>query len=177
MSAASWLRSSRASAPPDISIKIIEVVDSCLPMDASGEFVAGGERSDVVCDLLAHLAEEMIRMNREKQEETRGFLAWLSDYTGARVDDLSNKTKVQAYYEIEFSELLGVLKKNKRKLAVDPGRRGFGEDLRREYSASMGKLEPLLLRIGDVDRLIDAIVYRLYGLTAEEVEIVAASLS
>jgi hypothetical protein len=125
---------------------------------------------------LAHLAEEMIRMNREKQEETRGFLAWLSDYTGARVDDLSNKTKVQAYYEIEFSELLGVLKKNKRKLAVDPGRRGFGEDLRREYSASMGKLEPLLLRIGDVDRLIDAIVYRLYGLTAEEVKIAEGSL-
>ena len=125
---------------------------------------------------MAHLAEEMIRMNREKQEETRGFLAWLSDYTGARVDDLSNKTKVQAYYEIEFSELLGVLKKNKRKLAVDPGRRGFGEDLRREYSASMGKLEPLLLRIGDVDRLIDAIVYRLYGLTAEEVKIAEGSL-
>ena len=115
-------------------------------------------------------------MNREKQEETRGFLAWLEEFCGARVDDLSNKTKVQAYYEIEFSELLGVLKKNKRKLAVDPGRRGFGEDLRREYSASMGKLEPLLLRIGDVDRLIDAIVYRLYGLTAEEVKIAEGSL-
>ena len=136
-----------------------------------------GERSDVVHDLLAHLAEEMIRMNKEKQEEIGGFLAWLSDYTGARVDDLSNKTKVSAYYEIEFSELLGVLKKNKRKLAVDPGRRAFGEDLRREYSASMGKLGPLLLRIGEVDRLIDLIVYRLYGLTAEEVAIVEGSLS
>ena len=43
--------------------------------------------------------------------------------------------------------------------------------------ASVEKLAPLLLRIGEVDRLIDAIVYRLYGLTAEEVEIVAASLS
>ena len=155
---------------------MLGVVDGCLPMDAAGEFVAGGERSDVVHDLLAHLAEEMIRMNREKQEEIRGFLAWLSDFTGARVDDLSNKTKVQAYYEIEFSELLGVLKKNKRKLAVDPGRRAFGEDLRREHSASVDKLAPLLLRIGEVDRLIDAIVYRLYGLTAEEVAIVEGSL-
>ena len=155
---------------------MLGVVDGCLPMDAAGEFVAGGERSDVVHDLLAHLAEEMIRMNREKQEEIRGFLAWLSDFTGARVDDLSNKTKVQAYYEIEFSELLGVLKKNKRKLAVDPGRRAFGEDLRREYSASVEKLGPLIGRIGEVDRLIDAIVYRLYGLTAEEVEIVEVSL-
>jgi hypothetical protein len=125
---------------------------------------------------LAHLAEEMIRMNREKQEEIRGFLAWLSDYTGARVEDLSNKTKVSAYYEIEFSELLAVLKKNKRKLAVDPGRRAFGEDLRREYSASVEKLGPLLARIGEVDRLIDVIVYRLYGLSEAEVEIVEGSL-
>jgi len=156
--------------------KVLEVVDSCLPMDAAGDFVAGGERSDVVHDLLAHLAEEMIRMNKEKQEEIRGFLAWLSDYTGARVEDLSNKTKVSAYYEIEFSELLAVLKKNKRKLAVDPGRRAFGEDLRREYSASVEKLAPLLLRIGEVDRLIDVIVYRLYGLSEAEVAVVEGSL-
>ena len=152
--------------------KVLEVIDGSLPMDTSGEFVGVAERSDVVCDLLAHLAGEMIRMNREKQEEIRGFLAWLSDFIGARVDDLSNKTKVFAYYEIEFGELLAVLKKNKRKLAVDPGRRAFGEDLRREYSASMEKLAPLLLRTGEVDRLIDAIVYRLYGLTEEEIEIV-----
>jgi hypothetical protein len=38
------------------------------------------------------------------------------------------------------------------------------------------KLAPMLLRIGEVDRLIDAIVYRLYGLSAEEVEIVEGHL-
>jgi len=156
---------------------VLEVVDGCLPKDDAGELIAEAERSDVVCDLLAHLAEEMIRMNKEKQEEIRGFLAWLADFIGARVDDLSNKTKVQAYYEIEFPELLAVLKKNKRKLACDPGRRAFGEDLRREYSASMEKLAPLLARIGEADRLIDLIVYKLYGLTAEEVAIVEGSLS
>ncbi|AET65043.1 hypothetical protein [Methanothrix harundinacea] len=156
---------------------MLGVVDGCLPKDAAGEFVAGGERSDVVHDLLAHLAEEMIRMNREKQEEIRGFLLWLSDYTGARIDDLSNKTKVSAYYEIELSELLGVLKKNRGKLACDPSRRAFGEDLRREYSASMEKLAPLIARIGEVDRLIDAIVFRLYGLTEAEIAIVEGSLS
>jgi hypothetical protein len=91
----------------------------------AGEFIAEGERSDVVHDLLAHLAEEMIRMNKEKQEEIRGFLTWLEEFMGAKVDDLSNKTKVMAYYEIEFGELLSVLKKNKRKLGVDPSRRAF----------------------------------------------------
>jgi len=56
--------------------KMLEVIDGCLPKDDAGDFVAEGERSDVVHDLLAHLAEEMIRMNKEKQEEEiRGFLA------------------------------------------------------------------------------------------------------
>jgi hypothetical protein len=157
--------------------KVLKVVDDCLPKDDSGEFDAEGERSDVVHDLLAHLAEEMIRMNKEKQEEIRSFLAWLADFIGAKVDGLSNKTKVQAYYEIEFFELLGVLKKNKRKLACDPNRRAFTEDLRRKHSASMEKLAPLLLRIGEVDQLIDAVVYRLYGLSEAEVAIVEASLA
>jgi hypothetical protein len=157
--------------------KVLEVASDCLPKDDAGEFDAEGERSDVVHDLLAHLAEEMIRMNRKKQEEIRGFLAWLAEFCGARIDDLSNKTKVSAYYEIEFSELLSILKKNKRKLACDPNRRAFSEDLRREFSASMEKLSPLLLRIEKVDRLIDAVVYRLYGLTEAEVAIVEGSLA
>jgi len=80
--------------------KVLEVIDGCLPKDDAGDFVAEGERSDVVHDLLAHLAEEMIRMNREKQEEILGFLAWLEEFGGAKVDDLTNKTKVSTYYEI-----------------------------------------------------------------------------
>ena len=156
---------------------MLEVVGDCLPKDETGEFVAEGERSDVVHDLLAQLAEEMTRMNKEKQEEIRGFLAWLEEFGGARVDDLSNKTKVQAYYEIEFPELLSILKKNKRKLGVDPNRRAFSEDLRREFSASMEKLSPLIARIGETDRLIDRVVYRLYGLSEAEVAIVEGSLS
>jgi hypothetical protein len=36
----------------------------------------------------------------------------------------------------------------------------------------VGKLRPLLARIAATDRLIDLIVYRLYGLTEEEVAVV-----
>jgi len=50
--------------------EVLEVVEDCLLKDDAGEFIAEGARSDVVHDLLSHLAEEIIRMNREKQEET-----------------------------------------------------------------------------------------------------------
>ena len=126
----------------------------------------------MVHDLLAFLAERMLEMNKEKQQEIRGFLSWLEGYVGAKVEDLTPKTRLQGYYEHDYESLLAVLKKNRKKLAVDPARREPGETLLAEFEGSMNKLQPLLERIEKTDRLIDAVVYRLYGLTEEEIGIV-----
>ena len=63
-----------------------------------------------------------------------------------------------------------VLKKNRKKLAVDPARREPGP--RAEFVGSVGKLGPLRERIERTDGLIDAVVYKLYGLTDEEIAVV-----
>ncbi len=138
------------------------------------------EQSDVVHDLLAHLAEQMVEMNKEKQAEIKGFLNWLEREIGASIDDLSNKTKLRNYLgdyqkgepHLTLEELLAILRRNRRKLRVDPSARAFQERLEREYQASLDKLLPLKRRLAATDRLIDLIVYRLYGLTEEEVAIV-----
>jgi hypothetical protein len=91
---------------------------------------------------------------------------------GAKVDDLTPKTKIQSYYEHDYESFLTVLKKNRKKLAVDPARREPGEALRAEFEGSLGKLLPLLERIEKTDELIDAVVYRLYGLMEEKIRIV-----
>ena len=54
-------------------------------------------------------------------------------------------------------------------------RRAFQERLAQEYRASLNKLLPLKARLAATDRLIDLIVYRLYGLTEEEVAVVEGS--
>ena len=59
-------------------------MNDCLPQDEAGGFVAGRERSDVVHDLLAFLAERMLEMNKEKQQEISGFLGWLEGYLGSK---------------------------------------------------------------------------------------------
>ncbi len=46
------------------------------------------------------------------KKEIKGLLGWLEGYAGARVDDLSTKTKVQSYYEHDYEDFLGILKKN-----------------------------------------------------------------
>ena len=134
------------------------------------------ERSDVIHDLLAFLAERMIEMNKEKQAEVRGFLKWLERYTGAEVDDLKNKTKLRVYHEHDLPVLLDVLRQNRRKLGVDPAARDVQEHVEKEFSNSMAKLTPLKAKIAATDRLIDLIVYQLYGLTDEEIAIVEESM-
>jgi hypothetical protein len=141
---------------------------------------ADPEQSDVVHDLLAHLAEQMIAMNKDKQAETRGFLGWLARELGAPLDDLTRKTRLQNYLgdyqkgeaHLALDDLLDVLRANRRRLQVDPSARAFQARLEQEYEASLGKLLPLKARLAATDRLIDLIVYRLYGLTEEEVAIV-----
>jgi hypothetical protein len=152
--------------------EILAQVDSCLPKDEAGNFIAELEKSDVVHDLLAFLAERMLEMNKQKQKEIKDFLSWLESYLGAKVEDLTPKTKLQSYYEHDYESFLAVLKKNGKKLAIDPSRREPAEALRAEFEGSLGKLGPLRERIRQTDELIDATVYRLYGLTEEEIRIV-----
>ena len=130
----------------------------------------------MVHDMLAFLAEQMLEMTRAKQAEIKGFLSWLEGEVGAKVEDLTPKTKIQEYYELQFDELLAILKKNKRKIAIDPALRKPQERLRLEFDASVDKLKPLMERIAETDGLIDQIVYRLYGLTEEEIGIVKGNV-
>lgn len=83
--------------------------------DDLSEFVSDNlaqspERSDVVHDLLAFLAQQMMEMNQQKGAEVKGFLTYLERYIGASVDDLSNRTKIKAYSQGTFQILLDILR-------------------------------------------------------------------
>jgi len=139
-----------------------------------GRFVderLNANQADVVHDLLAHLAEQMIEMNKQKQAEAKGFLAWLERHVGATIDDLTSKTKLREFHEYDLPTLLGVLNQNQAKLKK-PVTRAVEEEIEREFKHSMDRLAPLKEEIAATNRLIDLIVYRLYGLTEEEVAIV-----
>ncbi len=135
------------------------------------------EQSDVVHDLLAHLAGRMIEMHKQKQAEVRTFLDWLAEYTGRPVDQWALKTNLRRYYEHDWTEMQRVLKRNQRKLPrvdldVEAYRNEPAAKIRAAWETSMETLRPLLARIAAADRLIDLIVYRLYGLTEEESAVV-----
>ena len=133
---------------------------------------ADPERSDVVHDLLAFLAEGMIEMNRAKGEEIRDFLRWLEREIGAEIDALQNRTAIQSYFDLSFERLLEILRRNRRSIPIDLSSRNVQESLEREFTNSRETLDPLLTRIQGTDTLIDQVVYQLYGLEADEIGIV-----
>jgi len=134
-----------------------------------GELV---EQSDVIHDLLAFLAEKMIEYNKEKNKETKSFLEWLEREVGTKVEDLTGKTTIKKYHETTVDNLISILKKNQKKLDIDPSRRDFQDKLSTEFDRSIQKLTPLKHKIEMTDHLIDQIVYKLYGLTEAETKIV-----
>ena len=149
------------------------------------EFVAhhlAQDESDVIHDLLAFLAQEMIDLNKAKQAEMSRFLAWLEGQIGAKVDDLSGKTFIQGYIgdyqkdDPEYSpdDLIDrlTMSANRRKMQANINDKALQGKIRVDYEKSLEALRPLKAQLQTTDDLIDQIVYMLYGLTEDEIAIV-----
>jgi len=158
---------------------------------------ADPEQSDVVHDLLAYLAQQMIDLNRQKQAEQQRYLAGLAAQLWpaltpasppppstvyrlpSTLDSLTGKTTLYNYLgdyqkgeaEAPWDAIENVLHKNRTKLGVTLTPALLAA-LRRDYRASLETLRPLKARLAFTDRLIDGIVYQLYGLTDEEIAVV-----
>jgi hypothetical protein len=48
----------------------------------------------------------MIHLNKQKQEEVKGFLEWLQREIGAKIDGLTNKTTLKQYRTVDFTKFL-----------------------------------------------------------------------
>jgi len=151
--------------------KILAFISKLLPLKEDETPDMEHEHSDVVHDLLAFLAEEITRLNKEKQDKIRGFLTWIGkEIIKGSIEDQKNKTKIKTFHEGTVEELMDVLKKNKS--IPDPCPSNIWNTLNAEYSAAMTDLIPLRDHIKETDKLIDDLVYKLYNLNNEEIDIV-----
>ena len=138
------------------------------------------EESDVIHDLLATLAEQMIELNKQKQGEMKRFIGWLEGVLKVSVDELTGKSKLRNYigdyqkgeFELSYAELEDMLYKNRNKIGISTNDARPMAKIRDEYEKSLAILRPLKSQLAWTDSLIDQIVYRLYGLTEEEIRVV-----
>src|SRR5207245_4919662 len=118
-------------------------------------------------DLLAFLAEQMTALNRDKRAATKQFLTDLKDFHGIDPHALKPKTKLDAFWELEAAEVFAHFRANKLRLKDSDE-----EKIRARFQKAKDKLLPLESSLAFTDELIDQIVYRLYGLTRDEIKLV-----
>ncbi|MEA3376601.1 MAG: TaqI-like C-terminal specificity domain-containing protein, partial [Chloroflexota bacterium] len=177
---------------------LLTEVGVLLPKNEEGDFLAfqpgasGAEgKSDVVHDLLAYLAEQMIAMNEEKQERIKAFWddleaacespgtfedlhehgkweqsLWKDPACRPYVDKESRSTRhldeSLGWDEACYEAFAGML----------AGKTSVARPMIDVYRKHHAAYKALVERIEATDRLIDQIVYRLYGLTEEEIAVV-----
>jgi len=95
------------------------------------------------------------------------------------IEALTGKTKLKNYlgdYQkgeeaLPFDEIWAILRKNKsrieRRLSAS-----FMQEVKQAYEESLRNLHPIKEKLRLTDSLIDQIVYRLYGLTEDEIQVV-----
>jgi len=146
------------------------------------------DQSDMVHDILAFLAEQMIEMNKEKQKEINGFLEWVESQLKVEQDKkgntgieaLTGKTHIKNYLgdyqkgkeHLSFEEFWKILEKNKNRIQASLKSRETFDNIKTEYEKSLSRLLPIKEKLQKTDWLIDQIVYKLYGLTEEEIKLV-----
>ncbi len=150
------------------------------------QLAAEPERSDVVHDLLAFLAERMIELNKRKQAEVKRFLGWLEGRLQIRpdrkgktgIDSLAGKSIIRNYLgdyqkgekELPWEDFYYRLHRNRNRFGVNLGE--IQGEIQAEYERSLATLLPIKRQLAYTDGLIDQIVYKLYGLSDEEIAII-----
>ena len=146
------------------------------------------EEADVVHDLLCNMAERMVDLNKRKQIEQERFLEWLNsvlhiapDRRGSSgIESLTGRNKLENYagdYQkdepaLSFMVIVDTLAKNRNRLGVSLSDAHVTNRIHAEYDKSLAVLKPIKDQLARTDALIDQIVYKLYGLTEEDIRII-----
>jgi hypothetical protein len=134
---------------------------------ATDQLAANPERADVVHDLLGFLGEQMMGLNREKRAAAKQFQNDLKDFDGIEIRSLKPKTKLDEFWKLEVSEVFAHFRANNVRLKIPDG-----DAIRARFQNAKDLVLPMEAQIAFTDTLIDQIVYRLYGLTPEEIKAV-----
>ncbi|MBC8526591.1 MAG: Eco57I restriction-modification methylase domain-containing protein, partial [Candidatus Cloacimonetes bacterium] len=108
-------------------------------------------------------ADIMLSLNKQKQEKVNKFLHRLE--TNFVIENFSNKMK--AFYDFDFKTLISELKKKKVKLTFSQQ-----DEFEEYFNNYKDEINELQKQIDKTDNEIDQMVYELYGLTKEEIEVV-----
>ncbi|MFX1465459.1 MAG: Eco57I restriction-modification methylase domain-containing protein [Promethearchaeota archaeon] len=153
-----------------------DFIEDRLPKDKKGDLIIEKEESDIIYDILIYLTELIIALNKQKNEVITEFIEWFEREFDTQIENLTHKRKLIFYYDLDYNEFLNILEKNQNQIPIKLLDRAIQDSLRKMFEKNLVILSPLINKFNLVDELIDHIVYKLYGLTDEEIVIVEAAM-
>ncbi|GAA5818152.1 MAG: N-6 DNA methylase [Methanobrevibacter sp. CfCl-M3] len=109
------------------------------------------------------LVIEIIAKNKELHNEIQSFHKYLKrDFNITKIN-----RKLTEYYNLSFEELYKQIKKQYKEIS-----RKEADKLEKEFLESVNIIKPLQNEITIIDEEIDKLVYKLYDLTGDEIEII-----
>lgn len=112
---------------------------------------------------ISHHAQQMLTLHTELQKVQNNFLQLLNDNLGIT----KTSTKLEKWYDLTFKELLAELAKQKISIALNKQ-----TEWRNLFDEQKAIAQQLQSQINTTNKAIDALVYALYQLTPQEIEIV-----
>jgi hypothetical protein len=117
---------------------------------------------------LEGLSRRLSELTRERNAETKGFRDWLSGLIGTPLAALSGHTALDSYESMTADAVLGLIRRNRRRVDPDVDSRSFAEQLMTEHSESLEKLGPLDSEVRLKEAELEAAVFDLYGMTSTQ---------
>ncbi len=111
--------------------------------------------------------DKIMDLTNKLLEEKNSFQKWIK--RTFEINKLSKK--LENYYQLDFEEFLHEMKKKK----VDIKQRKIQDLLEKEFNESLNIIAPLQKEVDKLDDKINQLIYELYELTAEEIDIIENS--
>jgi hypothetical protein len=142
-------------------------------------------QKDVLTHLLAFLGRKMVDANGLRQNEENRFINWLEkriliqpNKGRSGIQSFTGYTIIQSYLgdyqkgepELAWDDFYYRLHQNRNRCGVNLAQ--VKTQIQQEYEKSLAVLLPIKQQLAATDALIDQIVYKLYGLTDDEIELI-----
>ncbi len=107
-------------------------------------------------------AEELVRLTAERQQEEEAFLSWLR----VEMELPKISQKLESFWRLNEADFLKEIKKT----GIHIGKSALSR-LREEFEKTRDRILPLVVRAKEVELAQHAVVEKLYGLTARDVDL------
>ena len=113
----------------------------------------------------------MLEFNKLRKMEEKSFINWVEKKLRVNVEDLKEKNKIKDYYKCDFKDFIIQLKKN-QSITTSLNNIHLKDEIENNFKKSNDKLKRISEQIYATDKLIDDIIYMLYGLKNDEIKVI-----